>query len=633
MIASPSVTPAEEDRRIEESQQRIRVTTRLLLRCMWHCLVTQHQHDQSSASSARRRPEEARDIRGKRPPTPSRGFVTTTSRSVYREVMLQQRGRKASDATGGLTATRNQEDCERNIFSSSLSFTLLRSTLTMSLALLFVRRLFRVACVVRRSQLAKARGSHLHCMMRRCLIGWRQTTRVAWRWRRWMLRRCVDHWWRYAQSRSAIRNILQGFLLGLRCRLQAYRCVAGSRLRRIVRCWSHKWNQRVIQRQLAERCAQYMTVKQGVSAAFMVRSELLSAPMDVEVSESRTIPAAEVPFATHSFVESEHRILASSHVSIEPLQPHGRVAKECLMRFCFQRWVRRTEAQLNAFFACAAWRRRCSAKCFSRWKARCALATLHPDPSASLLGDTGALPHPPPAVVFVKQTASPTETMYRLKGFMSTASMVRRHHVLCSWKQRWHTRVADRSFVHHLLSRALAMWLHKTADRRIARGVKHQVFELWRTKYYVRQQAVYAGDLHRAVVLQKVWRSWTVALQSRWLTSARNRLCAVRCLSKWRTSVAIRAAAARYSALHRSTCFIRWRHRTVERQRRAMQELVAEALWQHITLTTTLCRWRERHEAHVEGREQEHRILEAIDERYFDRLRKKCFLRWQHKKL
>lgn len=604
---------------VDECSQRIIVTTRLLLRCMWNCLIL----NQKKSELAQRMMTDRISVgtgkgktRGSPPPS-----QTASSRSVYREVLLKQQEerrscaamhapRRSSGTITGASSSGNHQggDSADSMFSSSISFTLLRSTLTMSLALLFLRRAQKLS-VTRRQQFGIGQRFHGSRITRRTFLSWRNTTRVAWRWRRWVLRRCVDHWWQFAQRRVETRKVIHRFLAGIRERMNAFQMVTYSRSQKILRHWNRRWTQCVVERQLTLRCAQFCTLKQVTVPTYAVRKELH------ECGDSADID--------HSVVRLPFGWIQASGPSIND-------ERSQLKQYCFRRWVRRAEERLDEYCARATWRRRCFSRCFHVWRSRCVLsadsaseaACAHSDPAHAGVA---------PTVVLLHKLASPTQTVYRLKGFLAAKGAVRRFDAFRRWKWRWHASLADRLYVHRLMSRAVTVWVDRTADRRIERSVKHHVFSHWCTKFLIRRQAAFASDLHRAVILQRTWLEWTDRAKTKSFARTAGVALGRCCLRVWKERTQSAGAIKLHKLRTLRSCVRKWFIRAASQRQHEMQELVAEALWQHITVTAVLRRWKGQYHSSVEERHQEQSVFDAVDDRCRDKLRQYCFSKWSEK--
>jgi hypothetical protein len=615
---------------IDECVQRVAVTARLLLRCMWHCLLQHQRHQQLRPLQGRSTVSRVDTNRYNRP-SQSRGsavpsvasVITTTSRSVYRDVIERQKkmqnGNDLAPAPVPKSGSSAPPAAIPDVFSSSLSFTLLRSTLTMSLALLFLRRLHRAVGFVRPQQLQLSRDAFRRRAQRRAFFAWRESTRVAVRWRRWALRRCVDHWYQFVQHRLAIRGVLHRFLDGVRRRARSYYAVRALCSRRCLQIWSRSCTQRIIERQLAQRCAQYCHVKQLTNSEYVVRSDLH------HDGESVLLAGRTGGAVNESLVSTAASVLSM----LRTPQPHNLEMKA----YCFSRWMSKTEERLNSYYAAALCRRRNTQRCFDLWKARWSLhdgALMSVHESQAWKGEQ---PFSQPSVVaFYHTSASPTQTVYRLKGFLIAKCTVRRFQVFRFWRDRWRKCVADRCYANSLLTRVLTIWMHRAADRRAALAVKGDVFRTWATRYCIRQQTVLADELHRAVKLQKSWRQWKLRLREHIVTQSSFKFLLRRCFHVWNDAGKVEQIASKRRMLTAKKCLQHWDRRVRCRHQRDMQELVAEALWQHIAMASALRRWKDRCEISVCSRIQEEHVLFAVDDRYRERLRQKCFAKWHRRR-
>ncbi|CUF16576.1 Hypothetical protein, putative [Bodo saltans] len=617
---------------MDECSQRIVVTTRLLLRCMWHCLI-QHQRQLRLASQLEhRRVSSASTVdvnRSRRLSQSRRSSVTpssvsvapTTSRSVYRDVISRQKHQQvAGSTTTAVPVGRGEVDSHHqviatilipSVFASSLSFTLLQSTLTMSLALLFLRRLHHVVGVLRPQQLVLSSSTFLRRSQRRVFAAWRDVTRVAVRWRRWALRRCVDHWFQFVQHRLAVRAVLRRFLEGVRSRSRAFRSVCSARTRRCFLAWNHRYAQRTIERQLALRCVQYCDDKQLRHAEYTVRTQLQY--HQGHSGGNRSLDASS---------------LSMGHVSTwsTTLDSH----RTDLRSYCFRRWVRKTENRLNDYFATSKWHRRTTQRCFALWKARWLLRSG--DSISAVEGAAALGCFPSQNVVCHHSSASPTQTVYRLKGFIIAKNTVYRCQLFRRWREKWRIAVADRCYATNLFTRVLTKWIHRAADQRAVLTVKGQVFRSWAAKFFVRRRALFADELHRAMDLQKSWRRWRLRLREQIVARSSQVLLQARCLRKWNDAARVQRIVLQRSVSTIRHCFANWALRTEARRQRNMQELVAEALWQHILMSSTLRLWKDRYQTCASSRRQEQRVFFAIDERYLERLKQKCFNKWRKRR-
>lgn len=588
MSSSPSRLLVADSDAVHAVEEKLKLTWRLLLRCVWKCL-REHQAQQMANPASQGTRVSLRDnLKHRAVGAQKNVSKSTSSRQVYRDVMSEMSRAKHEQSLCSSAPAyprgelRDAKDLE--IFHRSASFTVLRSSLAFLLSVTFLRRLHHLACVLRPAQARVA--SQFACLrvLQRVFFPWRRHSREAARWRRWVLRRCVQQWVLYVERRRTISSIVRTFCAAVSHRSSSFRAVCLRRKHRVWKQWCYRLHQATVQARLEHSCVKYVTHKNAANAQFALRQLL-----------KHTHETTAIPLAVHR-------------------------PSVCSRAFCFNIWRQRTERRLECFYAVALHNQSLVRSCLRTWRLR----TVFVDSLASEAVDHAT-------VVVVAKHHSASSMLYRLQGYQAHRAIHLRRNLLLHWRARVRCVTADRQYLRTMLTQTLERWMHATAFAHTQRMIKRGVLAAWQARYYTRARLLHAEAWHHRGLTQNCWTAWklraTLRAWSRWS----NRRRARQCLDVWYSQAKVLALRRCHERTRFALLFSKWRVQAAAREQTRTRELVAEALCDHITITKGFRLWKRRWAEASEERQREAVSFQVLDSMREERLRRCLFGLWRAK--
>lgn len=561
---------------LRSSEERLRVVWRMYLRCIWRCVVA------CRPVTASRSGKKGEDVNVR---THTHQVCTPSSRSVYRQVLERRKLGAVASSSDGSAAAQHDElwmKVSAELYRSG-SLMVLQSSLTFSLAQLFLRRLKHLAMCVRPHLSSVATSHHFNKRVRPPFTAWRSLARERSRWRRWALRRCVEQWITYAQRRLALRQALRPYLKGVRERSGAWAIVRRNTLKQLWNHWKRSWCQQVTTRQLEAICLTVTEAKLVLHPTFRLRVE--EPPNLLDGDEPLADTSIKTPFTNSHFWT--HR--------------------------CFQIWKKRTEQRLSLEYANLLGQRHVTRRCFRMWRVRWIQRFRSSGVCEARSSDRGGTTDSSWNDVRLTVPAPETAMVCWLKGFSRRMAIRQRRNLFERWRRRQVGQFAYRHYALGLLSRVIVIWIQRTARSCEQRQQRVALFTLWKARYLQSQRVAYADALYHCRLAQRCIENWRRQTQIPTSIQFRNLKQKVVAFGIWRSRSLQRSATRWNSVRVLTNCMIRWRNQWTMTERRRTMELVSEAIYQRCTLIHCFHRWFSHWQDSTVERRREEATLTCVD--------------------
>ena len=458
--------------------------------------------------------------------------TTTTSRSVYREVM------------------------QARSIPESAAFVLARANWVVCVARLFLSVLRRDVLFHRAAEKICSKR-YVTQKLSSFFYAWRNFTRFELRRRNKLVRFCANHWCQFVQQRLNTRRILERFRTEMKKRMMFRKHCALRRLRIAVGVWR-------------------------------LRSRAL-----------RTL-RAQLPMIE------------------EPL------------RNVFDVWKLRTERRLWSFAANKRWETAQLGMCFTRWRQRMQLQQAAVPPTAPNKGleddDASTSTNRKQQKFVLVRVAHPAASDANMTFKLHCADRIYRAVVIGTlftrWRQLWRTRRASACYRRSVLQKGIETWRDRLYERLASRIVVSRVFSTWRLNLQMRQDHRVARELASTKCKRSYFSMWQTSLCAR----KQNRACPLRrCLKLWAEKTAVRRcrAALNFGKMRRH--LLAWRtfcRKTISKRTNA---LLAAAIHAEVVRAGCFMWWKKK----AEESARLTMMVSVLDTLRLERLRKKCFDRWQ----
>lgn len=227
-----------------------------------------------------------------------------------------------------------------------------------------------------------------------------------------------------------------------------------------------------------------------------------------------------------------------------------------------------------------------------------------------------------------------------MEGLSSYYSPIARHKMNCVNKimryhqrriifQKWCSKLADRQadqfYLRSLREQALGRWIRALGYRYRRRMCREQAWLKWSTCLQRRRQLHFAEDRHHTHVLRLVFTRWITSFM---IHHDRNTVVKRFCMEQWKLAWFKRKLAERTSSQTQRACWVWWRLRADQRQRRLSCALLATSIRETVLLVCCLRRWQSRKKWMDRVNLKTHILNDLRNERVLSI----CFQKWKRRR-
>ncbi|RNE98324.1 hypothetical protein TraAM80_08825 [Trypanosoma rangeli] len=568
--------------RLSEAEERIKKTTRLMLRAVWQ-YVTQHHSSSmvrkgSSVAAAAAPAPHMMKVAMPHPrhhhalqPRRQAGAATVQHRKgaagaadqarLSRELYRKAFGEARQEAEMGTVRPADPVEETEGGSIPSVALVLLQSSRERAIMSAFLLRL-RVAAHRRRFLYEECELRYTYYRLRRVLRAWFEFVREVNSRRRRLLCGVLAHWVSIVERRRQMQECLRRFCVNLEGRRRAF---AGVRRRKLRQCFL-RWRERLDLHRIVEGMEERATEMRRRHKYVKVAS--VGQPTAVFTIKDRVF--------AHWKKKTEHRL---------DTRLAEWVSKRFLMRHVWNELIR----------------------CYvSARQQRTELEST--------------LPCGPPTVYVAAQRAE--FTVFKVRCAQQIARGRLRKTAFALWRAKCRNRLSDRLFVFHRRVRVMKAWLQALRRKRVTSFVTAACWCRWRQRLYLRLQNTQAQSWRRQWLQRSALRLWhsqaTCSLFYRQQTLHA-------CCAKWWGRARLRWARRRLALGIKRRVLLSWRDVVVcENNQRALT-CVAETLRELVLLMGCFRRWRGRYEHACRA----HLSESILSELRRERQRARLFQRWK----